>query len=82
MFEISGPKEEKCDEDLVISPHVSIEDYSCHLCLEEANCDEEVHLYEAMGLVSYLLFQISESNDETLDCLKRIDMVNKPLENE
>lgn len=82
IYEISDTKEEKCDEDLVIAPHVSAEDYACHLCPKEAHCDDEVHLHEDKGLVSYLPFQISESNDETLDDLKRIDMVKKPLENE
>jgi len=49
---------------------------------EEAHHDDDVHLHEEKGLISYLSLQISKFNDETLKDLKRIDVVEKPLESE
>jgi hypothetical protein len=72
----------------------SIYEYALHLILEETTCNNDVHLHEDipkaivmdfeeyMGLVSYIPFQNFKFDDESLDDLKRIDLVEKPLEDE
>jgi hypothetical protein len=62
------------------------------LFLEETSYDDDVHLHEDIpttiimdskedkGLVSYAPFQNSEFDDESIDDLKRIELVEKPLE--
>jgi hypothetical protein len=49
---------------------------------KEEHHDDDVHLHEEKGLISYLSLQISKFNDETLKYLKSIDVVKKPLESE
>jgi hypothetical protein len=81
---ILDPKEERCDEvieDLVATPHESIEDYACPLFPKEAHHHAEVHLHEDKGMVSHIPFQISEFSDESFDDLERGGgVVEKPLE--
>jgi hypothetical protein len=84
VHEILDPKEKRCHEvieDLIEAPHDSIEGYVYPPLSEEAHFDDEVHLHEDKGLVSYIPFQNFEFN-ESFDDLEREDFVEKPFEGE
>ena len=56
MHDMEKPKEKRCDkvvEDLYEAPHEFIEGYTYPLFLEEAHLEDEIHLHEDTGLISY-----------------------------